>query len=53
MRTKKLLMLMALFLIVAAVPAFAQGTVAAPGVSAGELKVVGPVVGWRFPCHVG
>ena len=45
MRTKKLLMLIALFLIVAAVPAFAQGTAAAPGVSAGELKVVGLVVG--------
>ena len=38
MRTK-LLILMALFLLVAAVPAFAQGTTASSGVSAGELKM--------------
>ena len=45
MRTK-LLILMALFLVIAAVPAFAQGTSATGGgVSAGELKVVGLVVG--------
>ena len=45
MRTK-LLILMALFLMIAAVPAFAQGTAATGGgVSAGELKVVGLVVG--------
>ena len=43
MRTK-LLILMALFLIVAAVPAFAQGTTTS-GVSAGELKVAGMVIG--------
>ena len=43
MRTK-LLILMVLFLIVAAVPAFAQGTTAS-GVSAGELKVAGMVIG--------
>ena len=37
---------MALFLVIAAVPAFAQGTVpTVAGVSAGELKVVGLVVG--------
>jgi F-type H+-transporting ATPase subunit c len=44
MRTK-LLILMALFLVIAAVPAFAQGTAPTAGVSAGELKVVGLVVG--------
>ena len=45
MRTK-LLILMALFLVIAAVPAFAQGTApAASGVSAGELKVAGLVIG--------
>lgn len=44
MRTK-VLILMALFLVIAAVPAFAQGTAATGGVSAGELKVVGLVVG--------
>jgi F-type H+-transporting ATPase subunit c len=44
MRTK-LLILMALFLVIAAVPAFAQGTAPVAGVSAGELKVVGLVVG--------
>jgi F-type H+-transporting ATPase subunit c len=38
MRTK-LLILMALFLLIAAVPAFAQGTTASSGVSAGELKM--------------
>jgi F-type H+-transporting ATPase subunit c len=37
-------MLMALFLLIAAVPAFAQGPTSS-GVSAGELKVVGLVVG--------
>ena len=44
MRTK-LLLLMALFLLIAAVPAFAQGTAPAAGVSAGELKYVGAAVG--------
>ena len=44
MRTK-LLMLMAFFLLIAVVPAFAQGTAPASGVSAGELTVVGLVVG--------
>jgi F-type H+-transporting ATPase subunit c len=44
MRTK-LLILMALFLLIAAVPAFAQGTAATPGVSAGELKYVGAAIG--------
>ena len=38
MRTKKLLMLIALFLIVAAVPAFAQGTTGGSGISSGELR---------------
>jgi F-type H+-transporting ATPase subunit c len=37
MRTK-LLLLMALFLLIAAVPAFAQGTAPTSGVSAGEVK---------------
>jgi F-type H+-transporting ATPase subunit c len=44
MRTK-LLVLMVFFLLIAAVPAFAQGTAPASGVSAGELTVVGLVVG--------
>jgi F-type H+-transporting ATPase subunit c len=45
MRTK-LLILMALFLVIAAVPAFAQGTVpGASGVGPGELKVLGLVIG--------
>jgi F-type H+-transporting ATPase subunit c len=44
MRTK-LLILMALFLLVAAVPAFAQGTAPAAGVSAGELRYVGAASG--------
>jgi F-type H+-transporting ATPase subunit c len=44
MRTKHL-MLIAFFLLIVAAPAFAQGTAAASGVSAGELKVVGLVVG--------
>lgn len=44
MRTK-LFMLMALFLLVAAVPAFAQGTAPGIGVGTGELKVVGLVIG--------
>ena len=45
MRTK-LLILMALFLVIAAVPAFAQGTVpAGGGVGPGELKVLGLVIG--------
>jgi F-type H+-transporting ATPase subunit c len=46
MRTK-LLILMALFLVIAAVPAFAQGQGGSgpTGVGAGELKVVGLVVG--------
>jgi F-type H+-transporting ATPase subunit c len=41
----KVMILMVLFLIVAAVPAFAQGTATGSGVSAGELKTVGLVVG--------
>ena len=44
MRTK-LLMLMALFLLIAAVPAFAQGGATTTGVGTGELTVVGLVVG--------
>jgi F-type H+-transporting ATPase subunit c len=45
MRTK-LLILMALFLVIAAVPAFAQGTApTGSGIGTGELKVVGLVVG--------
>jgi len=40
----KVMMLMILFLVIAVVPAFAQGT-AASGVSAGELRTVGLVVG--------
>jgi F-type H+-transporting ATPase subunit c len=44
MRTK-LLILMALFLVIAAVPAFAQGTAPSGGVSAGELKAAGLVIG--------
>ena len=40
----KVMMLMILFLVIAVVPAFAQGTTAS-GVSAGELKTVGLVVG--------
>ena len=36
---------MALFLVIAAVPAFAQGTAGSSGVSAGELKVAGMVIG--------
>src|ERR1035437_1167512 len=44
MRTK-LLILMALFLVIAAVPAFAQGTAGGSGVSAGELKAAGLVIG--------
>src|SRR5271166_3645703 len=44
MRTK-LWMMLVLFLVIAAMPAFAQGTAPASGVSAGELKVVGMVVG--------
>jgi F-type H+-transporting ATPase subunit c len=39
MRTK-LLILMALFLLIAAVPAFAQGTASTSGVSAGEVKAI-------------
>jgi F-type H+-transporting ATPase subunit c len=38
MRTK-VMILMALFLLIAAVPAFAQGTTAPSGISAGELKM--------------
>src|ERR1035437_3069933 len=44
MRTK-LLILMALFLVIAAVPAFGQGTAGGSGVSAGELKAAGLVIG--------
>ncbi|HEV1286650.1 MAG TPA: ATP synthase F0 subunit C [Bryobacteraceae bacterium] len=44
MRTK-LLILMALFLVVAAVPAFAQGTTGGSGVSAGEIKAGMLVIG--------
>jgi F-type H+-transporting ATPase subunit c len=44
MRTK-ILILMALFLLLVAVPAFAQGSAPASGVSAGELTKVGLVVG--------
>jgi len=46
---------MALFLLVAAVPAFAQGTAAA-GMSAGELKAAGLVIGMGIAsglCGVG
>jgi len=42
---RKLLILMAFFLLIAAVPAFAQGTAPTSGVAAGELTVVGLVVG--------
>ena len=44
MRTKVLIS-MALFLLLVAVPAFAQGSAPASGVSAGELTKVGLVVG--------
>ncbi len=44
MRTK-LLLLMALFLLVAAVPAFAQGTTATSGISSGEVKAGLLVIG--------
>ena len=44
MRTK-LLLLMALFLLVAAVPAFAQGTTATSGLSSGEVKAGLLVIG--------
>jgi len=44
MRTK-LMMLMVMFLVIAAVPAFAQGTAPASGVSAGELKAGLMVIG--------
>jgi F-type H+-transporting ATPase subunit c len=44
MRTK-LLILMALFLLIAAVPAFAQGTATPSGVGPGELTKVGLVIG--------
>ena len=40
----KVMMLMILFLVIAAVPAFAQGT-AASGMGAGELKAAGMVIG--------
>src|SRR3984885_12878843 len=45
MSTKKVFFLMALFLVIAAIPAFAQGTAPASGVAPGELKVVGAIVG--------
>lgn len=41
----KVMILMVLFLVIAAVPAFAQGTAPASGVSAGELKAAGLVIG--------
>jgi F-type H+-transporting ATPase subunit c len=44
MRTK-LLILMALFLLIAAVPAFAQGTAGGSGISAGEIKAGMLVIG--------
>jgi F-type H+-transporting ATPase subunit c len=44
MRTK-LLLLMALFLLIAAVPAFAQGTAPASGLSAGEVQAGLMVIG--------
>jgi F-type H+-transporting ATPase subunit c len=44
MRTK-LLILMALFLLIAAVPAFAQGTVTTSGLTGGEIKAGMLVVG--------
>jgi F-type H+-transporting ATPase subunit c len=44
MRTK-LLLLMALFLLVAAAPAFAQGTTATSGLSSGEVKAGLLVIG--------
>jgi F-type H+-transporting ATPase subunit c len=44
MRTK-LLLLMALFLLIAAVPAFAQGTTATSGISSGEVKAGLLVIG--------
>jgi F-type H+-transporting ATPase subunit c len=44
MRTK-LMMLLVMFLVIAAVPAFAQGTAPASGVSAGELKAGLMVIG--------
>jgi F-type H+-transporting ATPase subunit c len=45
MRTNKMLMLMALFLVIAAMPAFAQTGAPGIGIGTGELKVVGMVVG--------
>ena len=44
MRTK-LLILMALFLLIAAVPAFAQGTTGGSGISSGEVKAGLLVIG--------
>jgi len=44
MRTK-LVILMALFLLIAAVPAFAQGTASGSGISAGEIKAGMLVIG--------
>jgi F-type H+-transporting ATPase subunit c len=44
MRTK-LLILMALFLLIAAVPAFAQGTTGGGGISSGEVKAGLLVIG--------
>jgi F-type H+-transporting ATPase subunit c len=44
MRTK-LLILMALFLLIAAVPAFAQGTTASSGLTGGEVKAGLLVIG--------
>ncbi len=41
----KMMMLMLLFLVIAAVPAFAQGTAPASGMGAGELKAAGLVIG--------
>ncbi|HVO99543.1 MAG TPA: ATP synthase F0 subunit C [Bryobacteraceae bacterium] len=41
----KVMILMALFLVIAAVPAFAQGTASGSGMGAGELKAAGLVIG--------
>ena len=54
MRSVKLMILIALFLMVAAIPAFAQG--GATGVSAGELKFLGAAVGMGIAsglCGIG
>ena len=54
MRSVKLMILAALFLMVAAVPAFAQG--GGTGVSAGELKFLGAAIGMGIAsglCGIG